>query len=157
MSLAASPSPRNANLIPRPVVIAAASLMAFAIAIAGLGRLTGFGRVETAESSPYWTLQLRFEDRPDGSIAVRDAERGDVFAQVAPGTGGFVRATMRTFAQARKHDDLGAQIPFRLVRWRNGAITLDDPATGRSVELDAFGVDNAGAFAKIFEEREASR
>jgi putative photosynthetic complex assembly protein len=157
MTLAPSPTPRNANLIPTPVVIAAASLMVFAIVIAGLGRVTGFGRVETAASSPYWTLQLRFEDRPDGSIAVRDAERGDVFSVVAPGTGGFVRATMRTFAQARKNDDLGAEVPFKLVRWRDGAITLNDPATGRSVELDAFGVDNAGAFAKMFAEREASR
>ena len=157
MTLATAPAPRNANLIPRPVVIAAATLMAFAILIAGLGRLTGFGRTETAASAPYWTLQLRFEDRPDGSIAVRDAERGDVFWVVEPGTGGFVRATMRTFAQARKRDDMGAQVPFKLVRWRDGAITLEDPATNRSVELDAFGVDNAGAFAKMFAEREASR
>ena len=157
MTLAAAPSPRNASLIPTPVVIAAACLMAFAILFAGFGRLTGFGRVESPASTPYWTLQLRFEDRPDGSIAVRNADRGDVFAVIAPGTGGFVRATMRTFAQARKNDDLGAQIPFKLVRWRDGAITLEDTATNRSVELDAFGVDNAGAFAKMFAEREASR
>lgn len=157
MSLASSPAPQHANLIPTPIVIAAATLMVFAILVAGLGRLTGFGRVETAASAPYWTLQLRFEDRPDGSVAVRDAERGDVFAVVAPGSGGFIRATLRTFAQARKRDDLGAQVPFKLVRWRDGAITLSDPAIDRSVELDAFGVDNAGAFAKLFEEREASR
>jgi putative photosynthetic complex assembly protein len=157
MSLAPSPSPRGDHLIPTPIVIGAAFLMAFAILIAGLGRLTGFGRVESPASAPYWTLQLRFEDRPDGSVAVRDAERGDVFTQVAPGAGGFVRATVRTFAQARKRDDQGAQIPFKLIRWRDGAITLEDPATGRSVELDAFGVDNAGAFAKMFVEREASR
>ena len=157
MSLASSPAPSASSLIPTPVVIAAATLMVFAILVAGLGRLTGLGRVESPTSTPYWTLQLRFEDRADGSVAVRDAERGDVFAVVAPGTGGFIRATLRTFAQARKRDDLGAQVPFRLVRWRDGSITLTDPAIERSVELDAFGVDNAGAFAKLFAEREASR
>ena len=157
MSLAASPTPHNSNLIPKPLVIAAGVLMLFAILIAGLGRLTGFGRVESEASTPYWTLQLRFEDRADGAVLIRDAQQGDVFAVVAPGTGGFIRATLRTFAQARKRDDLGAQTPFRLVRWRDGSLTLSDPAIDRTVELDAFGVDNAGAFAKLFEEREAKR
>jgi putative photosynthetic complex assembly protein len=156
MSLAPA-RPKNANLIPPQIVFAAATLMVFAIIVAGLGRLTGFGRVELPASPPVWTLQMRFEDRGDGAVLVRDAERGDVFDVLMPGTGNFVRATLRTFAQARKRDDLDGKVPFRLVRYSDGSLSLEDPATGRVVQLDAFGVDNAGAFAKIYEQREATR
>ena len=155
MSLATAP--RNNNLIPPQIVVAAALLMGFAVLIAGLGRMTGFGRVDLPASAPYWTLQLRFEDRADGAVLVRDAERGDVFEVLAPGTGNFVRATLRTFAQARKRDDLGPQVPFKLVRYADGSLSLEDPATGRKVELDAFGADNAGAFANMFNQREATK
>jgi len=148
---------KNANLIPPQIVFAAAALMVFAILVAGLGRLTGFGRVELPASAPFWTLQLRFEDRADGAVLVRDAERGDVFEVIAPGSGNFVRATLRTFAQARKRSDLDAQVPFRLVRYSDGSLSLEDPATGRVVQLDAFGVDNAGSFVKLFQQREATR
>jgi putative photosynthetic complex assembly protein len=156
MSLAPTPA-KHANLIPPQIVFAAATLMVFAILIAGLGRLTGFGRVELPASTPYWTLQLRFEDRADGAVLVRDAERGDVFEVLAPGSGNFVRATLRTFAQARKRDDLSAEVPFKLVRYSDGSLSLEDPATQRVVQLDAFGIDNAGAFANMFTQREATR
>lgn len=156
MSLAPAP-PRNANLIPPQIVLAAAALMVFACLIAATGRLTGLGRVELPASAPYWTLPLRFEDRADGAVLIRDAQRGDVFEVLLPGTGTFVRATLRTFAQERKRDDLGAQVPFKLVRYSDGSLSLEDPATRRVVQLDAFGADNAGAFAAIFAKREATR
>ena len=53
MSLASSPAARDAHLMPTPVVIAAAALMIFAIVIAGVGRLTRFGRTLCPASAPY--------------------------------------------------------------------------------------------------------
>jgi hypothetical protein len=44
-----------------------------------------------------------------------------------------------------------------LIRWANGTLSLEDPETGRKVPLDAFGPDNAGAFAAILDAAEAPR
>jgi putative photosynthetic complex assembly protein len=39
--------------------------------------------------------------------------------------------------------------PVTLARHANGRLTLDDPATGWTVELTAFGSDNEAAFAAL--------
>jgi putative photosynthetic complex assembly protein len=44
---------------------------------------------------------------------------------------------------------LFADPPFVLSSHADGRLTLADPATGRSVNLEAFGPDNAGAFARL--------
>jgi putative photosynthetic complex assembly protein len=49
----------------------------------------------------------------------------------------------------RKRRGLGPEVPFRLTAHADGRLTLVDPATGRLVALEAFGADNAGAFAKL--------
>jgi putative photosynthetic complex assembly protein len=102
-------------------------------------------------------LHLRFEDQADGSVAVRDADRGDIIHVVKPGVEGFIRATVRTLAQARKREDLDGATPFQLTRWSDGTLSLDDPQTGRDVGLDAFGPTNAGAFANLIQDREDIR
>ncbi|PPD19905.1 MAG: photosynthetic complex assembly protein, partial [Methylocystis sp.] len=48
---------------------------------------------------------------------------------------------------------LDASTPFALTRWSDGTVSLEDSATGRRVNLDAFGPDNARAFAQLFTER----
>ncbi len=39
---------------------------------------------------------------------------------------------------------MGAETPFRLTRWSDGRLSLDDPATDRHVDLEAFGPTNVG-------------
>ncbi|MFY7781768.1 MAG: photosynthetic complex assembly protein PuhC, partial [Tagaea sp.] len=41
------------------------------------------------------------------------------------------------------------ETPFRLSMWRDGSLVLDDPATGRRVDLRAFGATNRDAFARL--------
>jgi putative photosynthetic complex assembly protein len=36
-----------------------------------------------------------------------------------------------------------------LTRWADGRISLEDPETGRVIELDAFGPTNGEAFAQL--------
>jgi putative photosynthetic complex assembly protein len=148
---------RPQGVLPPWILIAAALLITFAMAAAYYSRVTGFGRVSLQGAQPYKVLLLRFEDMPNGGVGVRDAERGDVIFLVEPGKGGFMRATLRTMAQARKRDDIGSATPFRLTRWTDGTLTLADPTTGRSIGLDAFGPDNAGAFAQLFTNREETK
>jgi hypothetical protein len=33
--------------------------------------------------------------------------------------------------------------------WNDGRLTLDDPVSGRRLDLEAFGRDNAGAYAAL--------
>jgi putative photosynthetic complex assembly protein len=146
--------PRQPGFLPTWLLIAAAVMIFISIAAAAYSRYTGYGRVSLQGAQPYKTLQLRFEDMPNGGVGVRDAERGDVIYVVEPGKGGFLRATLRTFAQARRRDDIGSGTPFRLTRWTDGTLSLEDPTTGRGIGLDAFGPDNAGVFAQLFTRRE---
>ncbi len=153
----ASQTQRRHSGVPLGILLAAAALISFAMATAYFSRVTGVGRVALEGAQPYKTLQLRFEDMPDHGVAVRDAERGDVFYVIEPGKGGFLRATLRTLAQARIRDAISAETPFRLTRWSDGTLSLDDPKTDRSIGLDAFGPDNAGAFAQLFAKREEAK
>ena len=89
---------------------------------------------------------LRFEDRIDGSIAVIDAQSLAEIAQIAPGSNGFLRSTVRGLVRERKRRELGPEMPFVLAIRTDGRLTLDDPATSRHVDLDAFGSVNAIVF-----------
>ena len=98
---------------------------------------------------------LHFQDATDGAVVVYDAATGDEIAQIKPGTGGFIRSTMRGLAHVRQRQGMDAETPFELTLWDNGGLTLDDPATGESRELGAFGKDNRAAFAVLLDRETA--
>ncbi len=90
---------------------------------------------------------LRFEDLGNGSVAVIDAADGARVATLPPvENGGFVRGVLRALARERLKSGAGAEAAFQLELWSSGALTLTDPATGRVVELSAFGRTNRAAF-----------
>jgi len=93
--------------------------------------------------------QLRFEDRDDGGIAVRDARSGALLATVAPGTNGFLRSTMRGLVRERKRQGLGPELPFELIARVDGRLTLIDPGTHRRIDLESFGPTNSAVFARL--------
>jgi putative photosynthetic complex assembly protein len=75
---------------------------------------------------------------------------------VAPATNGFLRATMRGLARQRIRQDSDREIPFRLTGWADGRLTLEDPTTGRKVEMEAFGITNEEVFAHLLTARVGS-
>ena len=93
--------------------------------------------------------ELQFLDRHDGVVVVLDDHDGYTVDVLDPGTGGFVRGVMRGMARERRSKKVGTEPPYRLAVWSDGRLTLDDPATGRWVELAAFGADNVSAFARM--------
>ena len=105
--------------------------------------------VREPDASPVKVLQLRFEDRPDGSIAVIDYKSGKQIDAVQ-GEAGFVRGTLRGLAQERKRRGLDSGPPFELIYRTDGRLTLSDTATGRLVDLESFGPTNAGTFFRLF-------
>jgi putative photosynthetic complex assembly protein len=146
--------PHHGGSLPRGVIIAAGVLISFAISITLFSRLSDIGAVHMPDVKPYKVLELRFDDREDGAVVVRDATDGATLYTVEPGAGGFIRASMRGMARERRREDIGEQTPFTLTRWTDGTISLQDKTTGRVINLDAFGPTNAEAFARLFADRE---
>ena len=135
--------------LPRPVLVAAAGLALAVIVLAGVASRTGVGKDAPPASVPVATRTLTFIDRESGGVGVIDAATRRTVAEVAPGTGGFVRGVLRALVRERRQSGTGAEPPFTLTRWRDGRLTLDDSATGRRLELTSFGPDNAAVFADL--------
>lgn len=134
--------------VPRGALIAVGLLLATVIALVALVRLTGVGHERVPDAAAVDVREFRFEDRPDGSIAILATERRQV-ATVEPGTNGFLRSTMRGMARERHRQGLGDDVPFRLIGRADGRLTLEDPATGRRIDLESFGPMNAAVFAQL--------
>jgi putative photosynthetic complex assembly protein len=150
--MTAEPLRHGEATIPRPLLIAAAAMLAASVIGAALGRGLDIGRDLAAappQEMPAASRDMRFIDQDDGGIDVIDATTGLAFARFAPGEDGFARATLRGLVRDRKKLGLGPETPFRLTLRRDGGLALDDPATGRHVDLRAFGATNRDAFARL--------
>ncbi len=140
----AMPTDRS-TVFPRPLVLGL--FAAAGLAVTAAATVHGAG-APPADGTAVATRDLRFEDRADGAVLVFDGSASTPF-QVVTGENGFLRGTLRGMARTRHSEGLGGAAPFRLSAWRDGRLTLDDPATGRHVELEAFGATNAGTFARF--------
>jgi putative photosynthetic complex assembly protein len=146
-------APAASGSPPRWSLIGMAMLVLASIAVAGLARQTGIGATGIPESRTVSYVDLRFEDRADGSAVVRDM-RGAELATLAVSQDGFIRGAMRSLTRQRQIEGVGQEQPFRLERRENGRLSLSDPATGGRIELDAFGPSNSAAFARFLPARE---
>ena len=149
-----------ATRLPRGTLAMAGALVGFALVATATVRVAG---IPAAASPPAFRAQagitaiasrdLRFRDRADGAVVIEDA-RGGIASVIEPGQQtGFVRGVMRGLARDRHARGIGAAPPFTLTLWRDGELSLTDRATGRQVELTAFGAANRAAFAGLLETR----
>ena len=129
--------------------MAAGGLVLSSLILVSLARITGYRPEHPPASSVIQSRDLRFADRADGAVLVYDVADGQLTYTLPPGTNGFVRGVLRGLVRERRADHIGAAQPFRLTRWADGRLSLDDPSTGRHVDLEVFGITNAGAFAEI--------
>lgn len=143
--------------VPRGALRAAAAIIVFAIAAAGFARISGFGRSEMPASTPVEQRALLFEDRADGAVVVREAAGKAVLDVIQPGAFGFVRVAMRGMARDRKIHGVGSEQPFMLTRWADRRVTLDDPETGRRLDLAAFGRVNGEAFERLLDKKKEAK
>jgi putative photosynthetic complex assembly protein len=134
---------------PRSTLLTAGAVIALSIGVAAVGRMTGAANSEPT-APPVASRELLFGDLPNGGVTVFDAREPSVPIDViAPETNGFLRATMRGLARQRLRQNKDAEIPFRLTEWADGRLTLEDPVTGRRVEMEAFGITNEEVFARL--------
>ena len=148
MTMAAhKPAPRAPDTFPRWVLMCAGGVIALSLISVGLVRITGNGPDQKPAPGTV-ERALRFEDRPDGSIAVIDGRTGELVRSFQ-GEQGFLRGTLRALARERKARGLGSEMPFQLISRTDGGLTLFDPVTQQRVDLESFGPTNAGAFAPL--------
>ena len=92
--------------------------------------------------------QLQFTDHDDGSVTVRELPGGQVLDTVGPGEGNFLRGTLRGLVRERRLHDESMVPGFVIGRYADGSIVLSDTATGRRIDLRAFGEVNAREFTR---------
>lgn len=145
-------NPAAPSHFPRGALVAAGGIVALSLLAAIAGRITG-PVATVGQSAEVDSRALRFEDRADGGVGIFDPASNSLVEIAPPGTNGFLRATLRGLARERRAVGAGPEAPFRLTHWADGRLTLDDPTTGRHVEMVAFGETNAEVFAKLLSEK----
>jgi putative photosynthetic complex assembly protein len=138
--------------LPRGALVGAGSLILLSLLLVVGFRIAGLSPAQPEPSAIVASYQLRFEDRADGAVLIYSEPADRLVHIIAPGTNGFVRGVLRGLARDRRAENIGATEPFKLTRWADGRLSLDDPTTRRHVDLEVFGPTNAGAFASIFED-----
>jgi len=114
-------------------------------------RVAGLSPAKPDPTAIVASHEVRFEDRADGAVLIYSEPADKLVHTLAPGTNGFVRGVLRGLARERRAEQIGPTAPFKLTRWADGRLSLDDPSTRRHVDLEVFGPTNAGAFAEIFD------
>lgn len=137
--------------VPKAPLYAAGALVLATILMVAFVRISGVGELTTPREAVVVERMLRFADQPDGGIVATDASDGRLVARAAPGEQGFLRGALRGLARERKRERIGAEVPFRLSSRVDGRLLLEDPATGRLVDLGAFGAQNVAIFTRMLE------
>ena len=149
----------HGDMLPRGTLIIAGSLVLFAFAAASIVRIANIAPsaspvlMRQAEHiAPVKSRDLRFIDRPDGAVVIEDVVNGVTASVITPGQEtGFIRGVMRGLARERRSRGIGNGPPFKLTLWRDGQLSLVDSATGRAIEMTAFGSTNRAAFAALLD------
>jgi len=141
---------------PRKPLFGALALVAIAVSFVTVSRITHVGAptLQDPSEAVAYERDLRFEDRPDGSIAVLDANGGALVLTLEPGKENFVRGTLRSLVRERRRESIGKEMAFKLIARKDGHLLLNDPATSRTIDLGSFGPTNIGSFARMLTTRE---
>jgi putative photosynthetic complex assembly protein len=97
---------------------------------------------------------LVFKDGLNGEIIVQIvSHENDTYRLIKEiqleGEQGFLRGTLRALTRERKSRQLSHEIPFELRLDSDNHLSITDPLTKNSINLDAFGPDNVAVFTKL--------
>jgi putative photosynthetic complex assembly protein len=147
------PSPtyksREKEMVPRVLLWAMFALAMSALALTTFAVVTD--RPPEAEPQPAEVIRDRWivlEGHGAKAVTVRETD-GAVLLDMAHG--GFVTVVQNALQTERKKHDVDPLNPVRIVEYANGRLAVEDPDTGWSVELYAFGSDNKAAFERLLD------
>lgn len=148
------PSPtfksREKEMVPRTLLWAMFALAMSALAITTFAAVTG----RPPEAQPQASEMLRerwivLEGHGAKAVTVRDVD-GALLVDLAHG--GFVTVIQNGLQTERKKHSVDPLRPVRIVEYKNGRLAVEDPDTGWSVELYAFGGENKAAFERLLDQ-----
>jgi len=153
--MAHHPSPtfknRDKELVPRVLLWAMFGLAMSALAITSFAVLTGRERVaQPAPAEALRELWIVLEGHDAQAVTVRHTD-GTVMQDLPHG--GFVTVIQNGLATERRKHGLDPLAPVRIVEYANGRLAAEDPLTGWSIELYAFGGGNKAAFERLLDQK----
>ncbi len=138
------------DMIPRTLLWAMLGLALSSLALATFASVTNrplVGVPVTAKIVKERAFIL--EGKSAQAVVVRDTD-GNVVLDLPHG--GFVTVIQSAMARARLTARVDGNPPMNVVRYDNGRLVAEDPATGWSAELYAFGGDNKAAFERLLDD-----
>jgi putative photosynthetic complex assembly protein len=142
---------RDKELVPRTLLWAMFGLAMSALAITSFAVLTD--RPTVAQPAAAEVLRERMivlEGHDAQAVTVRNPD-GSVLLDLPHG--GFVTVIQNGLATERKKHGVDPLKPLRIVEYANGRLAAEDPETGWSIELYAFGADNKAAFERLLDQK----
>lgn len=103
-----------------------------------------------AAGTPVAARSFILEGQDAQGVTVRDLD-GTLLLDLPHG--GFITVIQSGVARARVVARTEGNPPVRIVRYDNGRLVAEDPATGWSAELYAFGGDNKAAFERLLSDQ----
>lgn len=134
-------------MVPPGALALLGSLLLISVLVVAAVRWSGLN-IREPDAPSVQVAQLHFRDLPNGAIAVIDASSGR-HVETVSGEAGFLRGALRVLSHDRLRRGLGDQDPFELHRRQDGRLTLIDPRTGMRLDLESFGPQHAGSFARL--------
>lgn len=140
---------QRSNQFPAGVLVGAALLLSFAVGAVIFGQQTGIGVIKRETSVPLAIRDVVISRTAEDMLIVEDARNGTRIEVFGQDEGGFVRGSLRAFERMRRVAQVPEAAPYRIIKWQGGRVSLSDTATGERFYLEAFGKDNAAAFAAL--------
>ena len=135
------------SLRPNPAALAAAGMVVAALLAVSVARIGGYSPAQTLGTAQVEQSRLlRFESDAQG-VAVIDATTGAVITHTS--AEGFIPGVLRGLNRMRLTEQAKASDAYRLERLSNGQLMLVDTASGVSLDLAAYGRDNAESFLRF--------
>ncbi len=142
---------REKDMIPKTLLRAMLALAVTAVMITGYATLTDQPHVGVpAPGNVIAERAFILEGLNAQSVIVRDVD-GTVLLDLPHG--GFVTVIQSAMQRARTVARVEGNPPMRVVRYDNGRLVAEDPVTGWSAELYAFGGDNKAAFERLMDHK----
>ena len=140
---------QNPETVPKALLIGMAALALSALAITTFAVATGRQPAAIPEASTVvrekWIVLQGLNAQ---AVIVRNTD-GTVLLDLPHG--GFITVIQSGIFTERRKRGVDQTKPVRIVQYANGRLVAEDPETGWSAELYAFGSDNKAAFKRLLD------
>jgi putative photosynthetic complex assembly protein len=155
MTMTNLPSPtfknRDKEMVPRTLLWAMFGLAMSTLAITTFAVVTGREPVsQPATAEVVRDRWIVLEGHGAKAVTVRNTD-GTLMLDLPHG--GFVTVIQNGLATERRKHKIDLLKPVRLVEYANGRLAVEDPETGWSIELYAFGQENKAAFERLLDHK----